>query len=94
MIRQGALEIDQVLGKRIRMLRQVVGITQDDLASRCGLTFEELDQIEQCATRVPASTLYVIAQELDSDIAYFYEGPNYEPRPKPKLTVVARRPVN
>jgi transcriptional regulator with XRE-family HTH domain len=91
---RGALEIDQVLGRRIRMLRQVVGIRQDDLAARCGLTFEELDRIETCAVRVHASTLYVIAQELGADIAYFYEGPNYEPRPKPKLAVVARRPVN
>jgi transcriptional regulator with XRE-family HTH domain len=94
MIRQGAHEIDQVLGKRIKMLRQVVGVSQDDLAARCGLTFEELDAIERCAVRVAASTLYVIAQELGADVVYFYEGPNYEPRPKPKLAVVARRSVN
>lgn len=94
MIRQGAHEIDQVLGRRIKMLRQVVGITQDELARRCDLTFEELDAIERCTVRIPASTLYLIALELQSDIAYFYEGPNYEPRPKPRLTVVARRPAH
>ncbi len=88
-----AYELDKVLGRRVMMLRQVVGLSLDELARRCGLSFEEMSAYEECAMRIPASLLGQIAHELDSDIAYFFEGPDYEPRPKRRLSGVARRPV-
>jgi transcriptional regulator with XRE-family HTH domain len=90
---KNAHQMDAVIGKRIMMLRQVVGLTQDELARRCGLTFEELIGYEKCSARIPASVLYLIAQELDSDIAYFFEGPDYAPRPRPRPPIAVRRPA-
>jgi transcriptional regulator with XRE-family HTH domain len=85
-----AKEIDHAVGKRIMMVRQVVGLTQAGLAKRCGLTFEELARYEKGLERVPASVLYLMARELDADIDYFFEGP--ESSRRPSLTIVPRRP--
>jgi transcriptional regulator with XRE-family HTH domain len=90
-MRKTAQQIDLVLGKRIMMLRQVVGFSLDELSRRCSLTFQELSSYENGVERVPASVLYIMARELDVDVEYFFEGPDYEPRPRPRLAVVARR---
>lgn len=89
-----AYELDKVLGRRVMMLRQVVGLTRDELARRCGLSFAELSDYETCQVRIPASLLYQIAHELGSDVAYFFEGPDYVPRPKKRRPQPAsRRPA-
>lgn len=84
-------DIDYALGKRMMMMRQVVGFTQDELATRTGIPFQRLYEYERGLSRVSASELYVIARELGVDINCLFEGPDYVPRSPPANVVRLRR---
>jgi transcriptional regulator with XRE-family HTH domain len=66
--------IDRHVGLRIRMRRKELGISQEKLAESIGLTFQQVQKYERAANRVSASKLWEMAQALNTNIAYFYEG--------------------
>jgi transcriptional regulator with XRE-family HTH domain len=72
--REGPNHIDGHVGARIRMRRKGMGISQERLAGRLGLTFQQVQKYEQGTNRVSASKLYEIARTLQAPIAYFFEG--------------------
>lgn len=84
-------EIDYALGKRMMMMRQVVGLTQDELARRTGISFQQLYAYERGISRIPASDLYVVARELGIDINCLFEGPDYVPRASTANVIRLRR---
>ena len=62
------------IGMRIRERRLMLGITQAQLAKMIGVTFQQAQKYECGITRVSAGRLFEIARELESPIAYFFEG--------------------
>ncbi len=52
---------DIAMGKRIRKLREVAGISQTRLAEACGVTFRQIQKYENGANRVSYSRLGQIA---------------------------------
>jgi transcriptional regulator with XRE-family HTH domain len=56
------------------MRRKALGISQERLAERLGLTFQQVQKYERGANRVSASKLWEIARALRTNVAYFYEG--------------------
>lgn len=71
-----AHEVDSLVGRRIRQRRWYTGISQQELANRVGVKFQQIQKYETGANRVSASRLWQIAQGLDVDISYFFsEGP-------------------
>lgn len=65
--------IDLHVGRRIRMRRSMMGISQEKLAEALGLTFQQIQKYEHGLNRVSASRLYHIAALLDVPTSYFYE---------------------
>jgi transcriptional regulator with XRE-family HTH domain len=59
---------------RIRERRTLLGMTQTHFAAAIGTTFQQVSRYEIGITRVAAGVLYQIAQALDVDIGYFFEG--------------------
>ncbi|MEQ9261427.1 MAG: helix-turn-helix transcriptional regulator [Roseovarius sp.] len=70
--------VDVHVGKRIRHRRWLVGMTQQQLAQCVGIKFQQIQKYETGANRVSASRLWDIADALDVEVSFFFEGVNTE----------------
>lgn len=66
-------DIDRAVGQRIRIRRLLVGLSQEALAERLGLTFQQVQKYEKGVNRVSASRLLDLARVLDVPIPFFFE---------------------
>ena len=66
--------VDVHVGKRIRQRHWLVGMTQQRLAEMVGIKFQQIQKYETGANRVSASRLWDIADALDLDVSFFFEG--------------------
>lgn len=66
--------VDVHVGKRIRHRRWVNGTTQQQLADKVGIKFQQIQKYETGMNRVSASRLWDIAHALGVDVAFFFEG--------------------
>ncbi|WP_040610878.1 helix-turn-helix domain-containing protein [Oceaniovalibus guishaninsula] len=66
--------VDVHVGKRIRHRRWMVGMTQQQLAQKVGIKFQQIQKYETGMNRVSASRLWDIADALDVPVAFFFEG--------------------
>lgn len=69
-----AHKVDVHVGKRIRQLRWLTGMTQQKLAEMVGIKFQQIQKYETGANRVSASRLWDIAAAMDNDVSFFFEG--------------------
>lgn len=69
-----AADIDLHLGKRLRRRRRLLGLTQQQVAVRIGVRFQQIQKYECGANRVSAARLWELAEALESPVSYFYEG--------------------
>jgi len=70
--------VDVHVGKRIRHQRWMVGMTQQQLAEKVGIKFQQVQKYETGMNRVSASRLWDIAETLGVSIGFFFEGANGE----------------
>lgn len=66
--------VDVHVGKRIRHRRWMVGMTQQQLAERVGIKFQQIQKYETGMNRVSASRLWDISSALSVPIDFFFEG--------------------
>ena len=66
--------VDAHVGKRIRHRRWMVGMTQQQLADKVGIKFQQIQKYETGMNRVSASRLWDIADALGVTISFFFEG--------------------
>jgi transcriptional regulator with XRE-family HTH domain len=66
--------VDVHVGKRIRHRRWLVGMTQQQLAEKVGIKFQQIQKYETGANRVSASRLWDIADAMDVPVGFFFEG--------------------
>ncbi len=66
--------IDIHVGKRIRMRRLMLRMSQEKLADALGVTFQQIQKYEKGANRVGASRLQQIASALRVEVSFFFEG--------------------
>lgn len=66
-------ETDKHVGQRVKLRRTLLGLSQQQLASRLGITFQQVQKYEHGLTRVSASRLFDIAKVLDAPIDFFFE---------------------
>lgn len=67
-------EITISVGKQIRKRRVEIGLTQEQLAERLNISYQQIQKYETATNRVSASQLYLLAEELDVAVSYFFEG--------------------
>ena len=65
--------VDQHVGTRLRLRRNLLDLSQDDLARRLGLTAQLIQKYEAGETRISASRLYEIANQLAVPITWFFD---------------------
>ncbi|MFY0682594.1 MAG: helix-turn-helix transcriptional regulator [Thalassovita sp.] len=66
--------VDTHVGKKLRNLRVLRGLTQTDVAKSINISFQQIQKYELGRNRISASKLYEIAKILDVNPAYFFEG--------------------
>lgn len=66
--------VDVHVGKRIRHRRWMIGMTQQQLAERVGIKFQQIQKYETGMNRVSASRLWDIAQVVEVPVSFFFEG--------------------
>ena len=65
--------VDAHVGNRIRMRRQIVGVSQEKLAEMLGITFQQVQKYEKGSNRISASRLYSTARTLGVAVQFFFE---------------------
>ena len=65
--------IDKHVGRRIRLRRTLLGMSQEQLGAELNITFQQVQKYERGANRVSASHLWDISQILDAPIGYFFD---------------------
>jgi len=66
--------VDVHVGKRIRHRRWMVGMTQQQLAEKVGIKFQQIQKYETGMNRVSASRLWDISETLGVPVSFFFEG--------------------
>lgn len=66
--------VDVHVGKRVRHRRWMVGMTQQQLADKVGIKFQQIQKYETGMNRVSASRLWDISEALSVPISFFFEG--------------------
>lgn len=65
--------IDVHVGSRVRFRRMLLGMSQEKLAEKLGLTFQQIQKYEKGINRIGASRLFDLAQVLSVPVQFFYE---------------------
>lgn len=65
--------IDVYVGNRIRLRRTLLGYSQEKLASKLGVKFQQLQKYERGRNRLSASRLWDVSRILRVDVNFFFE---------------------
>ena len=65
--------VDAHVGKRVRLRRTLLGMSQEQLGASLNITFQQVQKYERGANRISASRLWDISQILDVEISYFFD---------------------
>ena len=67
-------EIDKHIAQRLQLRRVMLGMSQSDLAQRCGLSFQQIQKYESANNRIPAARLFDLSQALETPVDFFFLG--------------------
>jgi transcriptional regulator with XRE-family HTH domain len=65
--------IDVHVGSRVRLRRNMLGLSQEKLGEAIGLTFQQVQKYERGANRIGASRLHELSRVLDVPVSFFYD---------------------
>lgn len=66
--------ICKLIGRRLRMRRRLLDLTQKDVAERCGLTFQQIQKYEAGRVDMSIARLVVLASILGSPLSEILDG--------------------
>lgn len=73
--------INRHVGSRLRIARKALNLSQEALAGRLGITFQQVQKYENGISRISASRLHQAALILDVPVSFFF--PEVEPASAP-----------
>ncbi len=65
--------VDVHVGNRVRLQRMLIGISQEKLGERLGLTFQQVQKYEKGINRIGASRLFELSRVLGVPVQFFYD---------------------
>jgi transcriptional regulator with XRE-family HTH domain len=65
--------IDIHVGKRLRLRRTLLGMSQERLGELLGLTFQQVQKYERGANRIGSSRLFELGRILDVPVSFFFD---------------------
>lgn len=66
--------VDVFVGNKVKNRRLMLGLSQDDLAKSCGITFQQVQKYERGTNRISISRLAEISLALKTQLDHFTEG--------------------
>ncbi len=66
--------IDVHVGSRLRLRRNMLGMSQERLGESLGITFQQIQKYEKGTNRIGASRLQAISGILEVPVSFFFEG--------------------
>lgn len=66
--------VDLHLGKRLRLRRRALQLTQHQLGDAIGVRFQQIQKYECAANRMSATHIWRLASALGVSVSYFFEG--------------------
>lgn len=67
-------DLDEHIGKKLREARITAGYSREVLAKKLGVTIPQIQKYETGATRLTASSIYILSEIFNLEISYFYDG--------------------
>lgn len=67
-------EKDKAIGERIRTQRMAIGVSQEELGSRLGVSFQQVQKYEKGANRISAVRLSEVADALETNAVTILDG--------------------
>jgi transcriptional regulator with XRE-family HTH domain len=89
-----ATKVDQIVGYRIASMRRAKGLSQADLGTAVGVTFQQIQKYEKGVNRVGASRLQQIACHLDVSISVLFEDDAHSNRRSADLVLLGTPGAN
>ncbi|MFN0042875.1 MAG: helix-turn-helix domain-containing protein [Alphaproteobacteria bacterium] len=68
-----ASPVDVHVGRRVRMRRTMLGMSQEKLGDSLGLTFQQVQKYERGTNRIGASRLFDLCKVLDVPVGFFFD---------------------
>ena len=65
--------MDVHVGSRVRLRRMLLGMSQEKLGEKMGLTFQQIQKYERGINRIGASRLYDLSNVLGVTVQFFYD---------------------
>lgn len=65
--------VDAHVGKRLRLRRNMLGMSQEELGTAVGVTFQQVQKYERGTNRIGSSRLFEIAKILSVPVGYFFD---------------------
>ncbi len=66
--------VDVHVGKRLRLRRTILGMSQEAIARVIGITFQQIQKYERGVNRMSSSRLYDFAKAMNVPVSYFFDG--------------------
>src|SRR5580698_10523361 len=71
---RGVTPVDVHIGQKIHTRRNLLGLSQTELADAAGITFQQIQKYERGVNRVGATRLQQFSEALGVPPSYFFEG--------------------
>src|ERR671917_1916562 len=65
--------VDVRVGARLRLRRNMLGLSQEKLGEAIGVTFQQVQKYERGANRIGASRLHELSRVLDVPVSFFFD---------------------
>src|SRR5215467_6127097 len=85
---KGSRPVDEHVGARIRLRRNMLGISQTEMGNRIGVSYQQVQKYEKGVNRIGSSRLMQICDVLQVTPAWLFEG---APGPQSKAIAGARQ---
>lgn len=65
--------IDQLVSKRLKMRRMMLGLSQQDLSNSVSVSVQQIQKYEKATNRISSGKLHAFANFLKVPVNYFFE---------------------
>ena len=67
-------DVDTYIGKRLRLRRTMMGLSQEAVAKAVGITFQQVQKYEKGVNAMNARRLVEFSRFMNVPVAYFFDG--------------------
>ena len=67
-------KIDEHVGKKLKLIRIHLGLSQQELGRLIGITFQQIQKYEKGVNRISCGKIYELSRVLNIPVSYFFQG--------------------